>query len=101
MKTNQIIGIGLIVFALMPRKRVVPPPRPQGTVQTNYAAWVAYVQIILTQGLEIFGNLQKAIEKLFGPGGPFYHEPLPEYDAGSIFWDDVTNGVAGIQNRKK
>lgn len=33
---------------------------------------------------------------MWQPGGIFYKTPVPEYDAGSIFWDDASAYMAGV-----
>lgn len=100
MKNEKILGAALIGFALwqlsQPPKRIVPPPRPPGNnLNANYQAWLAYAQIVAAQAQKLFGSVEKVIDLLWGPGGPFYNTPIPEYDAGSQFWDDV-EGLAGL-----
>ena len=94
MKATQIIAIGIIVYAVLNMQRrtvITPPPRPAGNLQNNYLAWLQYANLVAQQAAALYGSVQAAIEKLWGPGGPFYQTPVPEYDAGSIFWEDVTN----------
>jgi len=102
MKTQNILAFGLIAYALTQQKkpRITPPPRPSVPYQPNnaqsYQAWLAWSQLVTRQAAAVYGSLEKAFDALWGPGGIFYKEPLPKYDAGSIFWNDVTAGMAGV-----
>ena len=101
--TKKIIGVGLLVFAVLEMTRsqsnYTQPytPKPSGTLQNNYAAWLAYTKSITDSAVKLYGSIQNAINALWGPGGPFDKTPIPQYDAGSLFWQDVDAGkVAGI-----
>ena len=101
MNTKKVIGFALLGFAVwkysQPPRRIVPPPRPPGSYQNNYAQWLAYAQNIIAQAKQLYGSGQQVYQALFGPGGVFYKEPLPTYDAGSQFWQDAgAQGLAGI-----
>lgn len=101
MKTEKLLGVGLLVFAALklteqPRY-IVRPAQPAGNLQTNYLAWVQYAKAVTDQALKLYGSIQNAINVLWGPGGPFEKTPVPQYDAGSLFWQDVGPvKVAGI-----
>lgn len=96
MKTKELIGVGLLVFAvvkLTQPRQIVVPPQPQGNVQNNYLAWVQFAKIIVDQALVLYGT----IKALWDPGGPFYNTPIPPYDPNTAFWEDVSSGkLAGI-----
>lgn len=99
MKTTQLVGLGLLAYGFIklteqPRVIVVPP-RPAGSLNSNYQSWISYAQNVYTQAQTVYGSIQNVINVLWGPGGPFYHTPIPTYDAGSQFWQDVS-GIAGI-----
>lgn len=102
MKTEKLFAFGLIAYALTQRKppRVVPPPRPSVPYQPNnaasYQAWLAWTQQVLRAAQSAYGSFEKAYQALWGPGGIFYKEPLPKYDAGSLFWQEATAGLAGV-----
>ncbi len=101
MNTKKVIGFALLGFAVwkysQPPRRIVPPPRPPGSYQNNYAQWLAYAQNIIAQAKQLYGSGQPVYQALFGPGGVFYKEPLPTYDAGSQFWQDAgAEGLAGV-----
>lgn len=100
MKKEKLFGVALLVFAvvkLTERPRIVPPATPAGNLQNNYAAWIAYAQNVYKQAVALYGSIQNAITVLWGPGGPFEKTPIPEYDAGTLFWGEVEGGgVAGI-----
>jgi hypothetical protein len=101
MKKEKLFGVALLVFAvvkLTERPRyIVPPATPSGNLQNNYAAWLAYAQNVYKQAVALYGSIQNAINVLWGPGGPFEKTPIPEYDAGTLFWGDVEGGgVAGV-----
>ena len=101
MKKEKLFGVALLVFAvvkLTERPRyIVPPATPSGNLQNNYAAWLAYAQNVYKQAVALYGSIQNAINVLWGPGGPFEKTPVPEYDAGTLFWGEVEGGgVAGI-----
>lgn len=101
MKTEKLLGVGLLVFAALklteqPRYIVRPAP-PAGNLQNNYAAWLQYARLITDQAVKLYGSVQNAVNILWGPGGPFEKTPVPQYDAGSLFWQDVDSGkIAGI-----
>ena len=98
MKSKKLLGFALLGFAVwkysQPPRRIVPPPRPPGSYQNNYAQWLAYAQNIIAQAKQLYGSGQQVYQALFGPGGVFYKEPLPAYDAGSQFWQDA--GAEGL-----
>jgi hypothetical protein len=101
MNTKKLLGFALLGFAVwkysQPPRRIVPPPRPPGSYQNNYAQWLAYAQNIIAQAKQLYGSGQQVYQALFGPGGVFYKEPLPTYDAGSQFWQDAgASGLAGV-----
>lgn len=98
MKAKEILGIGLIVFAavkMFSRPRtIIIPVQPTGTLQNSYLQWVQFAKIIVEQAINLYGT----IKTLWEPGGPFYNTPVPQYDAGSQFWQDVGYGnIAGIR----
>ena len=93
MKNKELIGAALLAAGvyfytqnqrppLAPKYATVPAPPQPNTPQ--YLQWVS---LVVSQ----FGK----VADLWKPGGPFYKEPIPKYDAGSIFWQDV-EGLAGI-----
>ena len=96
MKKEKLFGVALLVFAvvkLTERPRyIVPPATPSGNLQNNYAAWLAYAQNVYKQAVALYGSIQNAINVLWGPGGPFEKTPIPEYDAGTLFWGEVEGG---------
>lgn len=101
MSTKKIIGLGLLVFAVIKLTEqpayITPPPKPGGNLQNNYAAWLAYAKSVTDQAVKLYGSVQNAINVLWGPGGPFNNTPVPQYDAGTLFWGDVEGGgVAGM-----
>ena len=92
-----VFGLGVIAYALFLKKErtiYVPqrPPENNTDTQANYMAWVTYATVIASQATRLLGSIDKAYELLWGPGGPFYNTPVPEYDAGSQFWQDVDQG---------
>jgi len=93
MKTKQLLGAALIGFAVwkltQPPRRIVPPTRPPGNYQSNYQAWLQWAQQVIAQAKQLYGSGQDIYKALFGPGGVFYKEPVPQYDAGSQFWLDA------------
>lgn len=105
MKKEKLFGIALLVFAavkLTERPRyIIAPAQPPGNLQNNYAAWLAFAQNVYKQAVALYGSIQNAVNVLWGPGGPFYKTPVPEYDAGTLFWNEVEgSGVAGIGRRQ-
>lgn len=101
MKTEKLIGIGLLAYAFLeltkPTRPVYYGPPPGGNLQNNYAAWLQYAKSVTQSALTAYGSIDAAIKKLWGPGGPFEKTPVPEYDAGSTFWQDAGYGnIAGI-----
>lgn len=95
MKPIQILALAAIGYAVYsysqtpaPTAPVVPPPpvNPPGSQQPsnpNYMKWLKWASVAIA----IFGIAKKQWE----PGGIFYNTPVPEYDAGSQFWQDVSN----------
>lgn len=93
MSNEKLFGIALLVYAAVkfterPRY-IVPPVTPSGNLGNNYAAWLKYAQDVTQQAVNLYGSVQNAINVLWGPGGLFDKTPVPQYDAGSLFWQDV------------
>lgn len=93
MDKNQILAVALIAgglyyftskknTSLAPQYAGLPAAPPKNS--PNYQLWVKYV-------VDLYGK----VADLWKPGGPFYKEQIPQYDAGSQFWQDVDN-IAGV-----
>lgn len=101
MKTEKIIGLGLLAYAVLeftkPPRYIPYVPPPSGNLQNNYNAWLNYAKSVTNSAVNLYGSINNAIQVLWGPGGPFEKTPVPVYDAGSIFWKDAGYGnIAGI-----
>lgn len=99
MKTEKLIGLGLLAYAVVKMNEkpaaIVPPVKPAGNLQSNYLAWLQYAKNVTDQAVDLYGSVQNAISVLWGPGGPFDKTPVPVYDAGSPFWGNVNTQIAG------
>lgn len=99
-ETKKLLGIGLVAFAVLKmtqKPKIVYIPQPTGNLGNNYAAWLEYTKAVANSAISLYGSIQNAVNVLWGPGGPFEKTPVPLYDAGSLFWQDVGGGkMAGI-----
>jgi len=99
MKTTQLLGLGLIAYALLNRKPAPQqllqqlPPKPAGNYQTNYAQWLAWAKNAYAQAKNVYGSGVDLYNALFGPGGLFAGNDTPS--PGSNYWDETTNGDNG------
>ena len=91
MKINTIsaLAIGLGVYLLLqnqkprlnPNFQNIPAPPPRNS--PNFMQWAQTI-------VQLYGP----IASLWQPGGPFYKEPVPQYDAGALFWQNPGGTIA-------